>query len=300
MYAILKTKLLLKAALLASAPLAGAIGLIPLQQANPSAAALSSAVTVRIAPGSFFYREAGDFARGGRPVNAPMVQRRLPSVLLVMKHQVGAADYELCVAAGACPARGGAIQAAPGLPVTGVSWQDATAYAVWYAARTGQAWRLPTDSEWAYFAGSRFRDDAVAADDGGSGFEKRWLAKYDQESYRQPTTQKQPQPFGSFGENERGIADLSGNVWEWTNTCFVRQPLGADGRPQGARTMNCGVRVVEGEHRSYVTDFIRDARAGGCAVGIPPANLGFRLVREDTPLLQRLVVRLKARLARPG
>ncbi len=41
--------------------------------------------------------------------------------------------------------------------------------------------------------------------------------------------------------------------------------------------------VVEGEHRAYVTDFIRDARAGGCAVGKPPSNLGFRLVRDDAP-----------------
>jgi hypothetical protein len=40
------------------------------------------------------------------------------------------------------------------------------------------------------------------------------------------------------------------------------------------------VRVVQGQHRAYVTDFIRDARAGGCAAGIPPSNLGFRLVRE--------------------
>ena len=40
-------------------------------------------------------------------------------------------------------------------------------------------------------------------------------------------------------------------------------------------------RVVEGSHRTYITDFIRDARAGGCAVGLPPSNLGFRLVRED-------------------
>ena len=60
----------------------------------------------------------------------------------------------------------------------------------------------------------------------------------------------------------------------------------ASGRSAGAAgaaaavTVNCGVRVVEGQHRSYVTDFIRDARAGGCAAGIPPSNLGFRLVRE--------------------
>jgi hypothetical protein len=51
---------------------------------------------------------------------------------------------------------------------------------------------------------------------------------------------------------------------------------------------NCGVRVVEGQHRAYVTDFIRDARAGGCAAGVPPDNLGFRLVREPPPLVARL------------
>jgi hypothetical protein len=41
--------------------------------------------------------------------------------------------------------------------------------------------------------------------------------------------------------------------------------------------------VVEGRHRAYVTNFVRDARAGGCAVGVPPANLGFRLVRSVAP-----------------
>jgi hypothetical protein len=47
-----------------------------------------------------------------------------------------------------------------------------------------------------------------------------------------------------------------------------------------SKNPNCGVRVAEGQHRSYVTDFIRDARAGGCSAGLPPSNLGFRLVRE--------------------
>ena len=47
-----------------------------------------------------------------------------------------------------------------------------------------------------------------------------------------------------------------------------------------AQRANCGVRVVEGRHRAYVTDFVRDARGGGCAAGVPPTYLGFRLVRE--------------------
>ena len=54
------------------------------------------------------------------------------------------------------------------------------------------------------------------------------------------------------------------------------------------QTQNCCVRVAEGAHRAYVTDFIRDARAGGCASGTPPTNLGFRLVREPKSLLARV------------
>jgi len=49
---------------------------------------------------------------------------------------------------------------------------------------------------------------------------------------------------------------------------------------------------VQGAHRTYMTDFIRDPRTGGCAAGVPPANLGFRLVVEDQswPLLRRMIV----------
>jgi formylglycine-generating enzyme required for sulfatase activity len=293
MFGVLNTKILIKAALVGAAPMAGALGLasLPPSRQEPGP-------TVFVDAGSFLYREAGDYARGGRPVNAPLTRRRVAAGLHVMKRQVSAAEYEACVADDACAPRAAREDSRADMPVTGVNWHDATSYAAWYSARTGDTWRLPTDVEWAYVAGARFKDDAVAADDGSDGFTKRWLAKYDQESYRQPTTDKTPKPMGTFGENERGVTDLSGNVWEWTDTCFVRQAVAADGGLGGARTVNCGVRVVEGEHRSYVTDFIRDARAGGCAVGIPPAKLGFRLVREEGSVLGRLTARLRSRLGR--
>ena len=61
---------------------------------------------------------------------------------------------------------------------------------------------------------------------------------------------------------------------------------------------NCGVRVVEGAHRSYMTDFIRDPRSGGCAAGVPPANLGFRLVIEPSQSVATSAVRNVAKLLR--
>ena len=47
-----------------------------------------------------------------------------------------------------------------------------------------------------------------------------------------------------------------------------------------------------------MTDFIRDPRTGGCAAGVPPANLGFRLVVEDEqlPALHRMVEKVGLKL----
>lgn len=244
-----------------------------------SPARLDSFETADVPPRVFAYRMAGDFSQAGRPVDAPLAAMARTSVLHIMKQQVTVADYDRCVAETRCMARPPLEGFVPNLPAVQVSWQDATIYAAWLSAKTGETWRLPADEEWVFAAGSRFHDDAlsVAASRDPS---VRWLARYEKESEREALDQR-PRPPGAFGANEYGLLDLSGNVWEWTNTCFIRQSLDAEGKPAGASTANCGVRVVEGEHRTYVTDFVRDARGGGCAVGKPPSNLGFRLVRED-------------------
>ena len=234
---------------------------------------------VDVLPGSFAYRLSGEFSIAGRPARAPLVQYKLEGVLEMMSHQVTVAEYERCVAAGACE-KLAAQRASEGsnFPAVQVSWQDATDYAAWLSANTGENYRLPTDEEWAYAAGSRFRDDASSQADDPSDPSKAWLSKYERESEGTDRFDSWVRPVGSFGANEKGLFDLAGNVWEWTNTCFERQTVDREGRQ--STVANCGVRVVEGQHRGYVSDFIRDARAGGCAVGTPPSNLGFRLLRE--------------------
>ncbi len=262
--------------------------------APPSSGEVGRFETIVLQARSFRYRMAGDFNEAGRPVDAPMVLKSRKSALQIMKHQVTAADYDRCVAERGCAPRTLPADTGADLPAVQLSWQDATAFAAWLSAKTGETWRLPTDEEWVFAAGSRFHDDALLlkpSDDPSA----RWLARFEKEA-QQTKTNERPRPIGSFGPNEYGLLDLSGNVWEWTNTCFIRQPLDAKRNPVRAASANCGVRVVEGGHRTYVTDFVRDARAGGCAVGKPPSNLGFRLVRDGgprrfvSPMLSRLLM----------
>lgn len=180
-------------------------------------------------------------------------------------------------------------------PAIEVSWHDANAYAGWLSRKTGDHYRLPTDEEWAFAAGSQFSGDGLPVDDNDPS--KRWIASYERESDR-GADDTETRAFGSFGANENGLLDVGGNVWEWTSTCFLRNVLD-DADNIVSKSPNCGVRVAEGQHRAYVTDFVRDVRAGGCAVGIPPSNLGFRLVveRERWPGVQHLVSRAASKLA---
>jgi len=230
---------------------------------------------VELHAGTVRYRVAGDFTRAGRPAESPVVTARIADPIGIMKAQVTAADYQRCVDDRACKPLMPEVVVRSDRPAVQVSWRDADAYAAWLSRRTGETYRLPTDDEWAYAAGSRWRDDGVRIEDGDPS--RRWLARYERESELKEAAagEGEAKPVGSFGANENGLLDLSGNVWEWTSTCFVRMAL-EEGAPPP--TVNCGVRVVEGQHRSYVTDFVRDARAGGCTAGVPPSNLGFRLV----------------------
>ena len=238
---------------------------------------VDSAIT-EIAAKPFQYRLAGDFSRDGKPAAAPLRDSRLPTGIKIMNRQVTAGEYARCADDGGCPK----IPHAPAMadrPIVGVSWRDATAYAEWLTNKTGRLHRLPSDEEWVFAAGDKVRDEPLPLVDPIDPAQA-WIARYEAEANRARPGALEPQPVGSFGRNENGLQDVGGNVWEWTNTCFLRITLAPTGAARVTNT-NCGVRVVQGAHRTYMTDFIRDPRTGGCAAGVPPANLGFRLVVED-------------------
>ena len=206
---------------------------------------------------------------------APEGESEATRVIFVGKHEVTIAGWEQCVDAGACDhrPRQRRYQGADH-PVTGVNWLDVQQYVRWLSELTGQRLRLPRASEWDFLA-----QDVVEQEVKKLWDDPRlaWAADYANYGLR---GSKATKPVGHFSENRQGIFDLDGNVWEWTDTCWLNN----DGKSSSEATENCGgSRVLAGTHKTYQSEFVRQVPVGGCSIGVPPANIGFRLVLDDEP-----------------
>lgn len=140
-------------------------------------------------------------------------------------------------------------------PVTYVSKHGATAFADYYG------WRLPTEWEW----------QAVADYDGtfiyGTGLTiTNLIANYTGSAHPQGTT-----PVGAFGTYGYGLADMAGNVWEWTSSLW--NPPGDSCVIRGGSwydtTGNCSV--------SDRNDFV--------SPNFMSYHCGFRVCRENTMVI---------------
>jgi formylglycine-generating enzyme required for sulfatase activity len=246
---------------------------------EPQASArVADPLTVYVPAGPFEYRDYGEFYKNGFAVDGSMVRGKTSMPMVVMKFQVTEGEYRRCVEAGKCPDVAAVHVHGDGYPVTGVSFDDAQAYAHWLSAETGEVWNLPTHEQIAIAAATKFPDDALGVDPDSRNPALRWLADYERVTRRKAESDPVPKPIGHFGENEFGLADFGGNVWEWTTTCQRRVDLADKSR---STLSTCGIYVTVGQHRSPMSSFVRDPKTGGCSVGAPPANLGFRLVRDD-------------------
>lgn len=253
-------------------PVLAVAGVMTLPEPRPDAPPFDTPDMVRIATGGIAFRPFGNFSQNGKTRNPRPVAMTVQG-FEIMKFQVTGAQYAACVADGGCEA---ARAVSPDAPQTGVNWIDASAFAAWYAGRTGEAWRLPTEAEWQLAAAERYGDSG--ADYGASDPGAQMLASYANGVSLRNRSDPTLYLAGAFGLNSNGLADVSGNVWEWTDGCMQTGLLEPDGTVvETARY--CGVRIAGGVHRAAVIDFVRDASVGGCAVGLPPDHLGFRLVR---------------------
>jgi formylglycine-generating enzyme required for sulfatase activity len=146
----------------------------------------------------------------------------------------------------------------PGRPVTSVTWYDAIRYCEWASLKWAIRCLLPSEEQWEYVAR------------GPEGRIYPWgPADLEPDEYRANFNMMvgEPTPVGMFpeGSTPEGIADMAGNVWEWTRSDDQR----------GNK-----VRVLRGG--SFLDDS-RDLRAA-IRVRYEPDfrynDFGFRCVRE--------------------
>ncbi len=107
-------------------------------------------------------------------------------------------------------------------PVTQVSYHDALAYAKWAGKR------LPTEIEWEYAA----RNGKNTGQNFPWGNDLVVNGKYMANVWQGPL-QPNPEvkdgflytsPVGYYGETPAGLNDMSGNVWQWTDSYFMPYP----------------------------------------------------------------------------
>jgi len=158
----------------------------------------------------------------------------------------------------------------PAQPVVGVCWHEARAYAAWLTAQSGRRFRLPTEAEWE--AAARGRD----------GRRYPWGEAFDLavRCNAFATHVRATTPVGVFpeGDSPEGLADLAGNVWEWTGALYRPYPYRPDdGREDPGAG---GRRVVRGGSWGDGPAGLRSADRSWNSPDFRIYDLGFRLAQD--------------------
>ncbi len=92
-------------------------------------------------------------------------------------------------------------------PVLCITHHAAMKYCEWLSAKTGKAYRLPTEAEWEWAARAGTATPYFFGDDPAKLDDYAWYAGNDKEELTQEVGKKKPNPWG--------LHDIYGNVAEW-------------------------------------------------------------------------------------
>ncbi|MBI5162367.1 MAG: SUMF1/EgtB/PvdO family nonheme iron enzyme, partial [Magnetospirillum sp.] len=136
---------------------------------------------------------------------------------------------------------------------------------------SGRRCRLPTEAEW------------EAAARAGTSTAYWWGDEVGRGHANCRDCLGGPPPYGtapvaSFPPNPYGLADMNGNLWEWTADCFVdRSPGRHPPPPPGG---GCAQRVIKGGAWYYYAPMATAAARAGNDVRISSYTIGIRPVCE--------------------
>jgi formylglycine-generating enzyme required for sulfatase activity len=177
-------------------------------------------------------------------------------------------------------------------PVVCVSWEDAQAYAQWLTGRTGRAYRLLSEAEYEYIAragattafawGASGEDICTHA----NGFDASARSSYpDWPAAACDDGYVHTAPVRAFPANAFGLFGTVGNVFQWTEDCFVEggyagAPTDGSARTSARTVEGCGLRVIRGGSWLNSSRGLRAAMRDLDRQGDRYTNVGFRIARE--------------------
>ncbi len=180
---------------------------------------------MKVVPAGTYWQGADDSSALSLSMEKPRRQVTINAPFAVGIYEVTMAEWDACFNEKGCSSQPGDNGWGRGTrPVMMVSWNDAQEYVRWISEKTGQSYRLPSESEWEYFARAGEESDwlggepALLCDYGniaGSETGFKWQLKQCGDKLALGTA-----PAGSFRANSFGLYDTVGNVSEWTSDCM--------------------------------------------------------------------------------
>ena len=239
---------------------------------------------VVVPPGSFWQGADTSSPNALKPETPPrMVSIAEPFAVGV--HEVTMEQWDLCVAEGGCSTPAGDNGWGRGSrPVIMVSWNDAVEFTTWLSARTGQAYSLPSESQWEYAArageeGEWLGGDAASvceyANIAGAESGLRW-----QHAACADPAALETLPVGSLKANAFGLHDVIGNVAEWTLDCMNLSYLDAPADGSAWNRGICSSRMTRGGSWFTGTKDIRLPARFSLKNGDRNDFTGFRVARK--------------------
>lgn len=215
---------------------------------------------------------ASEKARSGD--EGPQHKVKIARPFAVSRTEVTFSEWDACVAAGACAAAGDHGWGRDDRPVINVDWSDAKQYVAWLSRITGKEYRLLSEAEWEYAARGRNPARFSFGDAEHQLDQYAWYSK-NSSGKTQPVANKKANAFGLF--------DMHGNVWEWTEDCYVDDYTKAptDG---SAITVTPGCRrVVRGGSWGDGPRSLRSAYRVWDSTVLRDYGIGFRVARTLNP-----------------
>ena len=235
----------------------------------------SGCPTMIVIPAGKFLMGSPESEKDREKNEGPQHEVTIAKPFAVGQTDVTFAEWDICVAAGACPKVADNGWGRGDRPVILVSWEEAKRYVTWLKRITGKDYRLLSEAEWEYSARAGNQGRWSFGDDEFQLGDYAWFIR-NSENKTQPVAKKKPNAFGLY--------DMHGNVRQWVEDPYLNNydlaPL--DGSVWGPG-VDADLRVVRGGSWIYGPRELRSAGRIGYVTVDRDYGLGFRVARTLTP-----------------